>query len=48
MTLTKIHRTKGELTNHWIARRDEGRLHALEEQVQQLQNDFKKLQGRKK
>ena len=48
MSLVKPVRSKGEQTASWISRRDGYRLIIIEQQIKQIQNDVKKLQGRKK
>ncbi len=48
MSLEKIHRTPGESNAHWTSRRDNNRLELMEQAIEQLRKDVKKLQGRKK
>jgi len=48
MSLVKPVRSRGESNVMWVSRRDSYKLLVIEQQIKQLQNDVKKLQGRKK
>jgi len=48
MSLVKPARAKGEQSASWMQRRDGYRLAVIEDQIKQIQNDVKRLQGVKK